>query len=58
MLPTQTIIDQINTHHKNATNQIKDAVESAIAAGKLLLQVKAATAWNVDNVAKYQYRRL
>ena len=42
MLPTQKIIDQINTHHKNATNHVKDAVESAISAGKLLLQVKAS----------------
>jgi len=56
MLPTQKIIDQINTHHKNATNHIKDAVESAIAAGKLLLQVKASlphgmfTTWVKDNI--------
>ena len=65
MLPTQTIIDQINTHHKNATNQIKDAVESAIAAGKLLLQVKASlphgtwTTWlntNID-VSERQVQR-
>ena len=41
MLPTQTIIDQINTHHKNATKHAKDAVESAKAAGELLIQVKA-----------------
>jgi hypothetical protein len=39
MLPTQKIIDQINTHHKNATNHVVDAVESAKAAGALLLQV-------------------
>ena len=41
MLPTQTIIDQINTHHKNATKHAKDAVESAKAAGELLLHMKA-----------------
>ena len=41
MLPIQTIIDQINTHHKNATKHAKDAIESAKAAGELLLHVKA-----------------
>ena len=65
MLPTQKIIDQINTYHKNATNHVKDAVESAIAAGKLLLQVKASlphgtwTTWlntNID-VSERQVQR-
>jgi hypothetical protein len=41
MLSKKTIIDQINVHHKNAMKQAKDAVESAKAAGELLLQVKA-----------------
>jgi hypothetical protein len=41
MLPTQSIIDQINTHHTNAMKQAKEAVQSAKAAGELLLQVKA-----------------
>ena len=56
MLPTQKIIDQINTHHKNATNHVEDAVESAKAAGALLLQVKASlphgmfTTWLKNNI--------
>ena len=41
MLPIETIITQINKHHSNAMKQAKDAVESAKAAGELLLQVKA-----------------
>ena len=41
MLPIQTIIDQINSHHKNATKHANDAVESAKAAGELLLHMKA-----------------
>jgi hypothetical protein len=41
MLPTQSIIDQINTHHTNAMKQASDAVESAIAAGKILLEAKS-----------------
>jgi len=41
MLPIETIITQINMHHQNATKQATDAVESAIAAGQLLLKVKA-----------------
>jgi hypothetical protein len=55
MLPTQSIIDQINTHHSNAMKQATGAVESAKAAGKLLLQVKASlphgtwTSWLKDN---------
>ena len=56
MLPTQSIIDQINTHHTNAMKQAKEAVQSAKAAGELLLQVKATlphgtwTDWLKDNV--------
>ena len=56
MLPTQTIINQINTHHKNARKHVNDAVESAKAAGALLLQVKASlphgmfTTWVKDNI--------
>jgi hypothetical protein len=56
MLPTQSIIDQINTHHKNAMNHVKGAVESAIEAGKLLIQVKASlphgawTTWLNTNI--------
>ena len=56
MLSTQTIIDQINTHHSNAMKQAKEAVESAKTAGELLLQVKAKlphgtwTDWLKDNV--------
>jgi hypothetical protein len=42
MLPKQTIIDQINNHHTNAMKQANGAIESAKAAGELLLQVKAA----------------
>ena len=55
MLPTQSIIDQINTHHSNAMKQATGAVESAKAAGELLLQVKASllhgtwTGWLKDN---------
>jgi len=41
MLPTQTIIDQINNHHTNAMKQANDAVESAKAAVELLFQAKA-----------------
>ena len=41
MLPTRSIIDQINTHHTNAMKKASDAVESAIAAGKLLLEAKS-----------------
>jgi len=41
MLPTQSIIDQINTHHENVQKQIIDATESAIAIGNLLQEVKA-----------------
>jgi hypothetical protein len=41
MLPTQSIIDQINTHHENVKKQIIDATESAIAIGNLLQEVKA-----------------
>jgi hypothetical protein len=40
MLPIETIITQINTHHQKAMKQAKDAVGSAKAAGQLLLQVK------------------
>lgn len=56
MLPTQTIINQINIHHKNARKHFNDAVESAKAAGALLLQVKASlphgmfTTWLNDNI--------
>ena len=56
MLPTQSIIEQINTHHQNAMNHFNGAVESAIEAGKLLLQVKASlphgawTTWLNTNI--------
>jgi hypothetical protein len=56
MLPTQSIINQINAHHQNAMNHFNGAVESAIAAGKLLLQVKASlphgawTTWLNTNI--------
>jgi hypothetical protein len=56
MLPIETIIDQINTHHKYATKHAKDAVESAKAAGELLLHVKATlphgtlTSWIKTNL--------
>jgi hypothetical protein len=56
MLSTQSIIDQINTHHQNAIKQAQKAIESAKAAGELLLQVKASlphgtfTSWIKDNL--------
>lgn len=40
MLPIETIITQINVHHHNAMKQADAAVDSARAAGKLLLEVK------------------
>ena len=40
MLPTQKIVDQINTHHANAMKLAGDALKCAKAAGELLLQVK------------------
>ena len=42
MLPIETIITQINKLDINAMKQAKEAVESAKAAGALLLQVKAS----------------
>lgn len=42
MLPIETIITQINSHHQLAIKQAKDAVTNAKAAGLLLLQVKAS----------------
>jgi len=56
MLPTQSIIDQINAHHQNAIKQAQNAIESAKAAGELLLQVKASlphgtfTSWIKNNL--------
>jgi hypothetical protein len=41
MLPTQTIIDQINNHYTGAMKQPNDAVESARAAVEPLFQAKA-----------------
>ena len=42
MLPTQTIIDQINHHHTNAMKQANDAVESAKAAVEPLFHVNVS----------------
>ena len=65
MLPIETIITQINKLHINAMKQAKEAVESAKAAGALLLQVKASlphgtwTTWlnaNID-VSERQAQR-
>lgn len=42
MLPTQTLIDQINSHHAHALQLAEEAVESAIAVGLLLLKAKEA----------------
>ena len=42
MLPTQTVIDQINKHHTNAMKLAEEAIESAKSAGELLLKAKAA----------------
>ena len=65
MLPIETIITQINKLHINAKKQAKEAVESAKAAGALLLQVKASlphgtwTTWlnaNID-VSERQAQR-
>ncbi len=56
MLLTQSVIDQINTHHQNAIKQAQNAIESAKAAGELLLQVKASlphgtfTSWIKNNL--------
>ena len=65
MLPIETIITEINKHHTNAMKQAKEAVESAKAAGELLLQVKATlphgawTSWLKDhlNVSDRQAQR-
>ena len=54
---TFELITQINTHHQNAMKQASDAVKSAEAAGKLLLEVKAAlphgefTKWIKENLS-------
>jgi len=56
MLTLETIIAQINNHHRLAFRQANDAVENAKAAGLLLLQVKASmphgqwTAWVKANL--------
>lgn len=42
MLPTQTIIDQINSQHTKAMTLAEDAIKSAIAVGECLIEVKAA----------------
>jgi len=41
MYQLQNIISQINTHHENATLHANSAIESARAAGELLLHVKS-----------------
>ena len=41
MLPSQTIIDQINTQHTKAMTLAEDAIKSAIAVGEYLIEVKA-----------------
>ena len=53
MLPIETIICQINSHHDNALKQATDAVASAKTAGELLLHVKTTLGWiGVDKVLK------
>ena len=42
MLPTPTIIDQINHHHTGAMKQANDAVESAKAAVEPLFHVNVS----------------
>lgn len=57
MLPIETIITQINAHHEIATKQARQAMESAKAAGRLLLEVKASiphgmfTKWIQDHLS-------
>lgn len=56
MSALEIIIGQINTHHQNAMRQAKGAVESAKAAGLLLLQLKTTiphgewTTWLKSNL--------
>jgi hypothetical protein len=65
MLPIETIITQINSHHQNAMAQANSAIDSAKAAGELLLKAKAAlphgtfTKWLHDhlNVSERQAQR-